>query len=101
MTPFNFMQASSMTLATCAYVIAYKYGEVGTAFGVAIGYMTVWVPFGDLGVDAGRRRGEAMSVLPALLRQEAMSDIAWRDEMIRELREALKFYADEKNYPAE
>jgi hypothetical protein len=40
-----------------------------------------------------------MSVLPALLRhQEAMSDIAWRDDMIRELREALKFYADEKNH---
>ncbi len=26
------------------------------------------------------------------------SDIEWRDQMIRELREALKFYADTKNY---
>jgi hypothetical protein len=25
-------------------------------------------------------------------------DVKWRDEMIRELREALKFYADEKHY---
>ena len=28
----------------------------------------------------------------------SFSDVAWRDEMIRELREALKFYADAKNY---
>lgn len=26
------------------------------------------------------------------------SDVEWRDDMIRELRAALKFYADEKNY---
>jgi hypothetical protein len=25
-------------------------------------------------------------------------DVKWRDQMIRDLREALKFYADEKNY---
>jgi hypothetical protein len=33
--------------------------------------------------------------------EEAMSvwaDVKSRDEMIRELREALKFYADERNY---
>jgi hypothetical protein len=29
---------------------------------------------------------------------KADPDLAWRDEMIRELREALKFYADERNY---
>jgi hypothetical protein len=28
----------------------------------------------------------------------SLADIAWRDEMIRELREALKFYAAETNY---
>jgi hypothetical protein len=33
-----------------------------------------------------------------LLRGFGFSDIEWRDQMIRELREALKFYADEKNY---
>ena len=26
------------------------------------------------------------------------SDVKWREDMIRELREALKFYADEKHY---
>ena len=26
------------------------------------------------------------------------SDVKWREDMIRELREALKFYADTKNY---
>jgi hypothetical protein len=29
---------------------------------------------------------------------QVADEIMWRDEMIRELREALKFYADPKNY---
>jgi hypothetical protein len=44
MTAFRYMQVSAMTLAICAYFIAHKYGDIGTAYGVCIGYMTVWVP---------------------------------------------------------
>jgi hypothetical protein len=40
-----------------------------------------------------------MTLVDRLLAIQAEAeDVAWRDDMIRGLREALKFYADEENY---
>jgi len=40
-------------------------------------------------------------MMPPLIERPSgfgFADIQWRDDMIRSLREALKFYADERNY---